>query len=301
MSLQSDIIKALGVQPEIAPKQEIRRSVDFLKAYLKKHSFLKSYVLGISGGQDSSLAGRLAQLAVEELRVEMGQDYKFIAIRLPYGIQADEDDAQKALAFIQPDVSLSINIKEAVDGQVAELAKAGVVVSDFNKGNIKARQRMITQYAVAGENSGAVIGTDHAAENLTGFFTKFGDGGADILPLFRLDKRQGKQLLAELGADKSLYEKIPTADLEENKPGIADEVALGVTYQDIDAYLEGRTVSPEAQKTIERWWVKGQHKRHLPITVFDDFWKDWIWVVYCDYFFMAYKVISCLALFSMIY
>ncbi len=285
MSLQSDIIKALGVQPEIAPKQEIRRSVDFLKAYLKKHSFLKSYVLGISGGQDSSLAGRLAQLAVEELRVETGQDYKFIAIRLPYGIQADEDDAQKALAFIQPDVSLSINIKEAVDGQVAELAKAGVVVSDFNKGNIKARQRMITQYAVAGENSGAVIGTDHAAENLTGFFTKFGDGGADILPLFRLDKRQGKQLLAELGADKSLYEKIPTADLEENKPGIADEVALGVTYQDIDAYLEGRTVSPEAQKTIERWWVKGQHKRHLPITVFDDFWKDWIWVVYCDYFF----------------
>ena len=85
------------------------------------------------------------------------------------------------LLFIKPDVSLAVNIKEAVDGQVAELAKAGVTVSDFNKGNIKARQRMITQYAVAGENSGAVIGTDHAAENLTGFFTKFGDGGADIL------------------------------------------------------------------------------------------------------------------------
>lgn len=274
MSLQTEIIEKLGVQPQIDPKKEIRRSVDFLKAYLKKHSFLKSYVLGISGGQDSSLAGRLAQIAVEELRAETGQDYQFIAIRLPYGVQADEDDAQKALAFIQPDVSLSINIKEAVDGQVAELAKAGIVVSDFNKGNIKARQRMITQYAVAGENSGAVIGTDHAAENLTGFFTKFGDGGADILPLFRLNKRQGKQLLAKLGADKALYEKIPTADLEENKPGIADEVALGVTYQDIDDYLEGKSVSPEAQETIEKWWAKGEHKRHLPITVFDDFWKD---------------------------
>ncbi len=275
MSLQTEIIEKLGVQPQIDPKQEIRRSVDFLKAYLKKHSFLKSYVLGISGGQDSSLAGRLAQIAVEELRAETGQDYQFIAIRLPYGVQADEDDAQKALAFIQPDVSLTINIKEAVDGQVAELTKAGIVVSDFNKGNIKARQRMITQYAVAGENSGAVIGTDHAAENLTGFFTKFGDGGADILPLFRLNKRQGKQLLAELGADKALYEKIPTADLEENKPGIADEVALGVTYQDIDDYLEGKSVSPEAQETIEKWWAKGEHKRHLPITVFDDFWKDY--------------------------
>ena len=259
MTLQETIIAQLGVKPSIDSKEEIRKSVDFLKAYMLKHPFLKTYVLGISGGQDSTLAGRLAQLAVEELRAETGKDYQFIAIRLPYGVQADEDDAQRALAFIKPDVSLTVNIKEAVDGQVAELAKA--------------RQRMITQYAVAGENSGAVIGTDHAAENLTGFFTKFGDGGADILPLFRLNKRQGAALLAELGADKSLYEKVPTADLEEDKPGIADEVALGVTYREIDDYLEGKEVSAKAQETIESWWRKGQHKRHLPITIFDDFWK----------------------------
>lgn len=274
MSLQEDIIAQLGVKSKIDAQEEIRKSIDFLKAYMKKHGFLKSYVLGISGGQDSSLAGRLAQLAIEELRHETGDNgYKFIAIRLPYGVQADEDDAQRALNFIQPDVSLAINIKPAVDGEVAALAKAGVQVSDFNKGNIKARQRMISQYAVAGENSGAVIGTDHAAENITGFFTKFGDGGADILPLYRLNKRQGKQLLAELGADKALYEKIPTADLEENKPGIADEVALGVTYNDIDDYLEGKQVSPVAQKIIENWWNKTEHKRHLPISIFDDFWK----------------------------
>ncbi len=274
MSLQEDIITQLGVKPKIDAQEEIRKSIDFLKAYMKKHGFLKSYVLGISGGQDSSLAGRLAQLAIEELRHETSDNgYKFIAIRLPYGVQADEDDAQRALNFIQPDVSLAINIKPAVDGEVAALAEAGVQVSDFNKGNIKARQRMISQYAVAGENGGAVIGTDHAAENITGFFTKFGDGGADILPLYRLNKRQGKQLLAELGADKALYEKIPTADLEENKPGIADEVALGVTYNDIDDYLEGKQVSPVAQKIIENWWNKTEHKRHLPISIFDDFWK----------------------------
>ena len=274
MSLQEDIIAQLGVKSKIDAQEEIRKSIDFLKAYMKKHGFLKSYVLGISGGQDSSLAGRLAQLAIEELRHETGDNgYKFIAIRLPYGVQADEDDAQRALNFIQPDVSLAINIKPAVDGEVAALAEAGVQVSDFNKGNIKARQRMISQYAVAGENSGAVIGTDHAAENITGFFTKFGDGGADILPLYRLNKRQGKQLLAELGADKALYEKIPTADLEENKPGIADEVALGVTYNDIDDYLEGKQVSPAVQKIIENWWNKTEHKRHLPISIFDDFWK----------------------------
>lgn len=273
MSLQKEIIKELGVKPHIDPQEEIRRSIDFLKNYLLKYPFLKSLVLGISGGQDSTLAGRLSQLAIEELRQETGNYYQFIAIRLPYGNQIDEEDAQKALAFIKPDVQLTVNIKEAVDAQVKSLNQARVTISDFNKGNIKARQRMITQYAVAGANKGAVVGTDHAAENITGFFTKFGDGGADILPLFRLNKRQGKQLLAALGADEALYQKIPTADLEENKPGIADEVALGVTYNDIDDYLEGKSVSDKSKEIIENWWLKTLHKRHLPITVFDDFWK----------------------------
>ncbi len=274
MSLQEEIIAQLGVKPIIDPEEEIRKSVDFLKSYLRKHPFLKSYVLGISGGQDSTLAGRLAQLAVEEMRKETGDDsYRFIAVRLPYGVQADEADAQKALAFIQPDVSLTVNIKESADAMTRAVEETGAKVSDFNKGNIKARCRMIAQYALAGAHSGAVIGTDHAAENVTAFFTKFGDGGADILPLYRLNKRQGKQLLIALGADSALYEKVPTADLEEEKPGIADEVALGVTYNEIDDYLEGKSVSAQAQETIESWWLKGQHKRHLPITIFDEFWK----------------------------
>ncbi|HEL2299140.1 ammonia-dependent NAD(+) synthetase [Streptococcus suis] len=274
MTLQETIITELGVKPSIDPKEEIRRSIDFLKDYLKKHPFLKTYVLGISGGQDSTLAGRLAQLTMEEMRAETGDDsYQFIAIRLPYGVQADESDAQAALAFIQPDVSLTINIKESTDAMVAAVNANGLAMSDFNKGNAKARMRMIAQYAIAGERKGAVIGTDHAAENITGFFTKHGDGGADILPLFRLNKRQGKQLLAELGADEKLYLKVPTADLEEDKPGLADEVALGVTYEQIDDYLEGKTIDPQAQTIIEGWWNKTAHKRHLPITIFDDFWK----------------------------
>lgn len=274
MSLQTEIIHELGVKPTIDPTEEIRKSIDFMKAYLKKYPFLKTFVLGISGGQDSTLAGRLAQLTMEEMREETkDESYQFIAVRLPYGEQADEEDAKAALDFIQPDVSLRVNIKPAVDAQVQVLSKAGVVISDFNKGNIKARQRMITQYAVAGERAGAVLGTDHAAENITGFFTKFGDGGADILPLFRLNKRQGKQLLQALNAPEKLYTKIPTADLEDGKPMIADEVALGVTYNEIDDYLEGKEVPAQAQEKIEAWWNKTQHKRHLPISVLDDFWK----------------------------
>lgn len=272
--LQKKIIEELGVKPTIDPKEEIRKSIDFMKSYLYKNPFLKSFVLGISGGQDSSLAGRLAQLTMEEMRAETkDESYQFFAVRLPYGEQADEEDAMKALAFVQPDVSLRVNIKPAIDACQSSLGDSGILISDFNKGNMKARQRMIIQYAIAGEKAGAVIGTDHAAENITGFFTKYGDGGADILPLFRLNKRQGKALLKELGASRALYEKTPTADLEDDKPLVADEVALGITYNDIDDYLEGKEISQEAETTLENWYKKTQHKRHLPISIFDDFWK----------------------------
>ncbi|MBO0438849.1 ammonia-dependent NAD(+) synthetase [Candidatus Enterococcus ikei] len=273
-SLQKAIIEELGVKPQIDPQEEIRKSIDFMKSYLNKYPFLKTLVLGISGGQDSTLAGRLAQMTMEEMRKETKDErYQFIAVRLPYGEQADEADAKKALDFIQPDVSLRVDIKPAIDACVLSLSETNVAISDFNKGNMKARQRMIVQYAIAGEKAGAVIGTDHAAENITGFYTKYGDGGADILPLFRLNKRQGKALLKELGAPEELYTKIPTADLEDDKPLVADEVALGVSYDDIDDYVEGKTVSEKARETIEGWYKKTQHKRHMPISIFDDFWK----------------------------
>lgn len=272
--LQNVIIEELGVKPQIDPQEEIRKSIDFMKSYLYKYPFLKTFVLGISGGQDSTLAGRLAQLTMREMRNETkDESYQFIAVRLPYGEQADEADAKKALDFIEPDVSLRVNIKPAIDASVLSLKESGVSINDFNKGNMKARQRMIVQYAIAGEKAGAVIGTDHAAENVTGFYTKYGDGGADILPLFRLNKRQGKALLKELSAPAELYTKIPTADLEDDKPLVADEVALGVTYDDIDNYLEGKVVSEKAKEKIESWYKKTQHKRHMPISIFDDFWK----------------------------
>ncbi|WKK68036.1 ammonia-dependent NAD(+) synthetase [Brochothrix thermosphacta] len=273
MSLQTKIIAEMGVKPTINAEEEIRVSVDFLKAYLVKHSFLKTLVIAVSGGQDSTLAGRIAQIAVSELREEAQADVHLLAVRLPYGVQLDEADAQDALAFIGADELFTVNIKASVDATQAALAEAGVVLSDFVKGNIKARERMVTQYGIAGARAGAVIGTDHAAEAITGFYTKYGDGGTDINPLFRLNKRQGRQLLEALGAPEHLYTKIPTADLEEDRPALSDEVALGVTYDEIDDYLEGKTVSAEAETKIESWYLKSEHKRHLPITVFDDFWK----------------------------
>lgn len=273
--LQQDIIEALKVKSHIVAEEEIEASKAFLKDYLKAHPFLQSLVLGISGGQDSTLAGKIAQLAVEELRQETGNDkLRFIAVKLPYGKQLDETDVMDALAFIQPDQTISVNIKEATDAIVSALEENDSEISDFNKGNIKARQRMVVQYAIAGQTSGAVIGTDHAAESVTGFYTKFGDGAADILPLWRLNKGQGKAMLKVLNCPPHLYEKVPTADLEEDRPALPDEVALGVSYQAIDAYLEGKDINENEAQIIENWYVRSEHKRHLPITIYDDFWKQ---------------------------
>lgn len=274
MALQQEIISALHTKPVIDAQQEIRISVDFLKSYLKAHPFLKTLVLGISGGQDSTLAGKLSQMAISELREETGkQDYQFIAVRLPYGVQKDEQDCQDAINFIEADRVLVVNIKEAVLASEKALKEAGLTLSDFVRGNEKARERMKAQYSIAGMTAGVVVGTDHAAEALTGFFTKYGDGGTDINPLFRLTKGQGKALLKALGCPEHLYLKHPTADLEDDRPGLEDEVALGVTYQQIDDYLTGKTIDPQAAKTIENWYLKTEHKRRPPITVFDDFWK----------------------------
>lgn len=270
---QAEIIAALKVKPEIDPQTEIRRTINFLKDYLTTTG-LETYVLGISGGQDSTLAGKLAEMAVTELRQETQNDkYQFIAVRLPYGVQADESDALAAIQFMQADQTVRVDIKAATDATVAALEANGLIVSDFNKGNIKARQRMIAQYGIAGEKKGAVIGTDHAAESVTGFYTKFGDGAADITPLWRLDKRQGRQMMAALKAPQSLYEKVPTADLEDERPALPDEQALGVTYAEIDDYLEGREVSTHAAEVIEGWYSRTEHKRHLPVTIFDTFWR----------------------------
>lgn len=274
MSLQEQIIKELHVKPEIDPKEEIRKTIDFLKAFAKKNTFLKGFVLALSGGQDSTLTGKLAQIAVDELNEEAGEDkYSFWAVRLPYGVQADEQDCQDAINFIKPTKVYTVNIKPAVDVSVQSLKDAGVELSDFLKGNEKARERMKVQFAIAAHHHAVVLGTDHAAEAVTGFFTKYGDGGADLTPIFRLNKRQGKALHAALNTPKHLYEKTPTADLEENRPLLPDEEALGVTYDEIDDYLEGKEVSEEARKTIEGHYLRSQHKRHLPITIFDDFWK----------------------------
>lgn len=271
--LQAQIISELGVKPQINPATEVERRVDFLCDYFRA-ARARGFVLGISGGVDSTLAGKLAQLAVTRLRAD-GEDAQFVAMRLPHGVQHDEDDAQAALAFIAPDRTITFDVAPAVRGfEEAYEPATGSKLTDFTRGNTKARVRMTAQYAVGGDNNLLVIGTDHAAESVTGFFTKFGDGGADLLPLGGLNKRQNRQLLEYLRAPELLISKAPTADLLDDNPGRTDEDELGLTYDDIDDYLEGQEITAEVAQQLETIFRRSRHKRTVPATPADDWWRS---------------------------
>ncbi len=274
----ADIIAEMKVLPEIDPAREVARRVAFIKAMLQQANS-KTLVLGISGGVDSTTCGRLAQLAIDELNQEQANDdYQFIAVRLPYGTQKDEDEAQLSLRFVQASHSLSVNIKPAADGAhestLSAIAEAGLdqgssAQQDFVKGNVKARCRMLVQYEIAGLYNGLVLGTDHSAENITGFYTKWGDGACDMAPLFGLSKRQVREVAAYLGAPEQLVHKTPTADLECLEPQKADEQALGLSYEQIDDFLEGKNTNPDVEKKLIQIYLRTQHKRQAIPTVYD--------------------------------
>ena len=275
---KADIIEEMKVLPTIDPAQEISRRVAFIQQQLMQ-SGMKHLVLGISGGIDSAVCGRLAQLAINALnKVQSDAGYQFLAVRLPYETQRDEDDAQLSIQFIEPSQHLTVNIKPGADGihaqAIAAVKSQGLLPSDeavidFAKGNVKARTRMIAQYEIAGLVGALVLGTDHSAENITGFYTKWGDGACDLAPLFGLSKRQVRQIAAHLNAPEIIISKAPTADLECLTPQKSDEQALGLSYDNIDDFLEGKTVSDEVVKLVTDIFVKTQHKRRPIPTIYD--------------------------------
>ncbi|TWR90991.1 ammonia-dependent NAD(+) synthetase [Pseudomonas saxonica] len=270
-AVQRQIAEDLKVQPPFknqdALEAEVARRITFIQCCLV-NSGLKTLVLGISGGVDSLTAGLMAQKAVKQLREQSGdQAYRFIAVRLPYGVQQDEADATACVNFINPDERQTVNIGPAVKALSAEVTafegKSPATV-DFVLGNTKARMRMVAQYTIAGATGGLVIGTDHAAEAVMGFFTKFGDGSCDLAPLSGLVKNQVRSIARFFKAPEYLVEKVPTADLEDLAPGKPDEASHGVTYAEIDAFLHGEPVSEEVFNIICKTYEKTQHKREMP-------------------------------------
>jgi NAD+ synthase len=282
--LQLKIIEELKVKPAIDAAQEIRTRVDFLKDYLLG-SGQNGFCLGISGGQDSALVGKLCALACEELTAESGKDYKFVALLLPYGEQRDILDAEAvAYDFIQSTSVIKFNIKDSVDAMEVEFNRhkdtpnldVGAL-EDFHRGGIKCRARMAVQYAYAGQTKLLVAGCTHSAEVINGYEFKGGDSMCDISPIFGLNKRQGKELLRLLDAPDFLFTKNPTADLLDSNPQQADEDELGISYNSIDNFLEGLDVTPEEAALLEGRFLRAAHKRYMPVTPYDNWYKEEIY------------------------
>ncbi|WP_019635191.1 ammonia-dependent NAD(+) synthetase [Paenibacillus fonticola] len=263
MSLQAEIIRLLGVKPSIDADEEIRRRVDFLKEHVQS-SRASGLLIAISGGLDSAAVAGLCKRATDELAQETGSDYITLGVFQPYGDQEDighSYETAKALGLIH---TVETNIEDTVDEIALEVEHGMKNIGQYRhlsipgKGNVQARTRMIMQYALASELNLLVAGTGHASESITGFFTKWGDGAADIMPLSSLNKRQIRQIAAALAVPDSVLNKAPSAGLW---AGQKDEQELGISYEDISDYLEGKQVEPAVQKRLESYYTKTKPKR----------------------------------------
>jgi NAD+ synthase len=263
MSLQQDIIARLGVKPQIDVDEEIRSRVDFLKSYVKQAN-AGGLLIAISGGLDSAVAAGLCKKATDELSAETGKPYMTVGVLQPYGEQVDIEDSRAVVQAFGLKHAAEMNIQEAVDEITLEseyaLKNLGFSrhLSRGGKGNVKARTRMVMQYAIAFELGLIVVGTDHASEAITGFYTKWGDGAVDVTPLSTLNKRQVRQLAVRLGVPDSIVNKAPTAGLWD---GQTDEGELGITYDENSDYLEGKDIDAKAKEKLERQYLKTEHKR----------------------------------------
>lgn len=228
-------------------KSYIKEIESFLKDYLSK-SGCKCYVLGLSGGVDSSLVAALAKSAV-------GKDKLFC-----YAIDIDSNpndiiDAKRVAKEL--DVNLEvINLSETYHSYLKELN--GNNFQRLSKSNLKVRMRMCALFAFAQEHSGLVLGTDNWDERYVGYFTKYGDGAADLLPIVHLTKEEVREGCKIFSLSKDLANRTPTAGLFE---GQTDEKEMGITYQDLDAYLIGKEVNIEVKKRIEHLHKISEHKR----------------------------------------
>ncbi|GKU80429.1 ammonia-dependent NAD(+) synthetase [Paenibacillus sp. L3-i20] len=263
MTLQEQIIERLGVKPSIDPEVEVRKRVDFLKNYVL-NSGTTGLLIAISGGLDSAVAAGLCKRATDELSAETGKEYMTLGVFQPYAEQSDISDSYAVAEAFALTHKVETNIGEAVDEMAIEVEhsfkKLGIHrhISRGGKGNVKARTRMVMQYALAFDLNLLVVGTDHASEAITGFYTKWGDGAVDITPLSTLNKRQVRLIGAHIGVPDSVLHKAPTAGLWE---GQTDEDELGIKYDDNSDYLEGKEIADAVREKLEKQYLKTEHKR----------------------------------------
>ena len=233
----------------------------FMVDYLKS-AHANGYVLGLSGGVDSSMVACLTKEAV-------GKE-NMMGIMIP--IHSLPEDLEDALELARScDIPYHvIDASDIFDQYVESFAKIGVSLNRSETSNLKARIRMSLLYAYAQNHNYLVIGTDNKDERYTGYFTKYGDGAADIYPVAKLVKGEIVQAAKLLGVPTRLAERTPSAGLF---PGQTDESEMGIKYADLDAYLLGKEIPEEVIAKIERLHRITEHKR-IPVPEPEEFERD---------------------------
>ena len=222
----------------------------FLKEYLEE-SHCKAYVLGLSGGVDSSLVAAIAKKAV-------GKDKLFCYALDIESNPADVEDAKKVAKELDLNLEV-INLSKTYHSYLEDLKGDNFI--RLTMSNLKVRMRMVALFAFAQEKSGLVLGTDNMDERYVGYFTKYGDGAADVLPIVYLTKKEVREAAELYGLSSLLANRVPSAGLFE---GQTDETEMGVKYEDLDNYLLGGEVEKSVEERIEYLHKISEHKR-LPI------------------------------------
>ncbi|WP_307339990.1 NAD(+) synthase [Caldalkalibacillus uzonensis] len=238
--------------------KKIQFTVEWLKA-LATNAGANGLLVGVSGGVDSALTAFLIKKAFPD---------HSLGVILPCDSHPqDREDALSVvkaanLKHVEIDLTPTFQtLSQTVQCQLENLGEWNKEQERLSLANLKARLRMSTLYLLAQNYNYLVVGTDNAAEWHLGYFTKYGDGGVDCVPLANLTKGEVRRWAAHVGVPERVINKAPSAGLWS---GQTDEEEMGTTYDMVDRYLEGKDIPEKDRLIIERLHRRSEHKRHMP-------------------------------------
>jgi NAD+ synthase len=240
-------------------EEKIEKLIQWLREQVA-NAGLNGAIVGISGGIDSAVVAHLIKRAFPDNSLGLIMPCK--------SNPKDMEDALKVVEscgikhFIIDLTETHNTLFGAVEKQLKEKGEWNEETARLGDANTRARLRMTTLYAVANNYGYIVVGTDNAAEWHTGYFTKYGDGGVDVVPLIHFTKGEVREMARILGVPEEIITKAPSAGLWE---GQTDENEMGTTYEMIDKYLKGEEIPEKDRQIIERLHKRSQHKRQLAI------------------------------------